>query len=169
MPTGQNLTLMLQPLLSYEDRPLGFPSTAANAPGFRSRATRNAEVIRRWARAHQAEPATGEASASGPATVAVTDGGVGIRFNFPGFAPFRPISWDEWLAHFSQNDLVFVFEEQDDQQIAARAYEISRGRGGAHGHDRQDWFQAEHEFRLRRGATAPALRYRFVKDGPPPQ
>jgi hypothetical protein len=41
------------------------------------------EVIRRWAARHSAEPATGEATASGPGTITINDGGAGIRFNFP--------------------------------------------------------------------------------------
>jgi hypothetical protein len=69
------------------------------------------EVIRKWAARHGAEPATGEATRSGPATRNVQDGGAGIRFNFPGAGAFRPITWEEWLEHFSQHDLVFVYED----------------------------------------------------------
>lgn len=72
--------------------------------------TRDHEVIRRWAARHGAEPATGEATDSGPATVNVNDGGAGVRFNFPGAATFRPISWDEWLANFDRHLCVFVYE-----------------------------------------------------------
>jgi hypothetical protein len=32
-----------------------------------------------------------------------------------------------------------------DEQIAARAYEIFVARGGEHGHDAEDWQQAERE------------------------
>jgi len=46
--------------------------------------TRDHDVIKRWATARQAEPATGEVTDSGPATVNVNDGGAGIRFIFPG-------------------------------------------------------------------------------------
>ena len=42
-------------------------------------ATDDPELIRDWARRHSAEPATGEATASGPATVNVQDGDAGIR------------------------------------------------------------------------------------------
>ena len=49
-------------------------------------------MIRQWAARHQAVPATGEATSSGPATpMKVTDGGAGLRFNFPGFARFLEI------------------------------------------------------------------------------
>ncbi len=76
-------------------------------------ATRNHDLIREWARRQNAEPATGEASASGQATVDVQDGGARIRFNFPAAASFRPISWDEWLDVFDRDHLVFVFEPPD--------------------------------------------------------
>ena len=73
--------------------------------------TRNHEVIRKWAGRREAEPATGEPTASGPGTIDVRDGGAGIRFNFPGAARFRPIDWDEWFQNFTQHDLMFVFEQ----------------------------------------------------------
>jgi hypothetical protein len=73
--------------------------------------TRDHAVIRQWAIVRQAEPATGAASKSGPPTVDVNDGGSGVRFNFPGAAPFRPIGWDEWFENFDNNQLVFVYEE----------------------------------------------------------
>lgn len=72
--------------------------------------TQSEAVIRAWARTRDASPATGEPSASGPGTVAVNDGDVGIRFNFPGVGRFREIDWDEWFAHFARYRLVFVFE-----------------------------------------------------------
>jgi hypothetical protein len=73
-------------------------------------ATRDHELIRRWAVRHQAEPATGELTASGKATVTVNDGGAGIRFNFPASGRFRPITWDEWFDNFETHELVFVYE-----------------------------------------------------------
>jgi hypothetical protein len=72
--------------------------------------TRDPRLVRAWASHHGAEPATGEATASGPATVSVNDQGSGLRFNFPGAARFRTLTWDEWLASFETADLVFVFE-----------------------------------------------------------
>src|SRR5918995_1371683 len=92
-------------------------------PGARLQSTRDHESIRRWAALHQAEPATGEATISGPPTTAVNDGGAGVRFNFPGVARFRPISWEEWLAHFDQHQLLFVYEEQDPDQVARMAHQ----------------------------------------------
>jgi hypothetical protein len=52
-------------------------------------ATDDQQLIREWAEQHNAEPATGEATQSGPATIDVQDGGVGIRFNFPAVGRFR--------------------------------------------------------------------------------
>lgn len=77
-------------------------------------ATRDHELITSWAARHQAEPATGEATGSGPATVDVHDGGAGIRFNFPGFGRFRSITWDEWFQNFDRHGLSFVYEESSD-------------------------------------------------------
>jgi hypothetical protein len=125
-----------------------------------SMATRDHHVIRAWASRHCAEPATGEATPSGPATINVNDGGVGIRFNFPGVGRFRPISWEEWLEHFDRNRLTFVYQEE----TADRAYALWQSRGSEHGHDRQDWFDAEQQ--LRRISDGRTGRYWFVqRDG----
>lgn len=83
-------------------------STEQRAAGVK--ATDDPELIREWASRHSAEPATGEATQSGPATVNVQDGDAGIRFNFPAAARFRPITWDEWFQNFTQHGLVFVYE-----------------------------------------------------------
>ena len=74
-------------------------------------ATLDRGAIRRWAERRQAEPATGEATATGPATIDVNDGGAGTRFNFPGASRFRPISWQEWFDNFERHGMMFVFEE----------------------------------------------------------
>ena len=103
--------------------------------------TKDHDVIRQWASRHQAEPATGEATASGPASTRVADGGTGLRFNFPGLSRFREITWEEWFAHFEQHNLVFVYEEE----IADRAHKLADARGGEPGHDREDWFEAERQ------------------------
>jgi len=75
-------------------------------------ATDDHELIRRWASQHRAEPATGEATESGPAMVDVHDGDAGIRFNFPAAARFRAITWDEWFHNFKAYDLMFVYERE---------------------------------------------------------
>ena len=87
------------------------------------------EIIRRWATRRQAEPATGESTASGPSTVrSVNDGGTGLRFNFPGAATFRPIRWIEWLELFDSQDLVFAFDEAVDSETPTAQYRLVPGR-----------------------------------------
>jgi DUF2934 family protein len=131
-------------------------------PEFRTErklATKDKEVIRQWAARHRAEPATGEATASGPATVDVNDGGAGIRFNFPASGRFRPISWEEWFDNFDRNRLIFVYEEN----VADRAYELWQRRGGAPGNDQEDWFEAERQLGGRKEGPVPANpKYRLV-------
>lgn len=123
----------------------------------RALATKDHGLIEQWANRHRAEPATGEATQSGPGTLHVNDGGAGIRFNFPGFSRFRPITWAEWFSNFDQHQLTFVYE----QEVADRAYEYWQARGGGDGNDRDDWLQAEQE--LGKGARSGA-RYRLIKD-----
>ena len=79
-------------------------------PKIRALSTRDHDLICRWAERHKAEPATGEATSSGPATVRVNDGGAGIRFNFPALSRFRPITWDEWFENFETHELVFLYD-----------------------------------------------------------
>jgi hypothetical protein len=86
--------------------------------------TDNRELIREWAAKRAAEPATGEATESGPATVDVRDGGAGIRFNFPGAALFRPISWEEWFDNFTRHDLMFVYEGDAPGQTPSGRYRL---------------------------------------------
>jgi hypothetical protein len=85
--------------------------------------TRDHDVIQRWAAQRQAEPATGEATSTGPATYKVNDGGAGIRFNFPGAGLFRPISWNEWLTNFDVHQCAFVYES-DDLRPPSNRYRI---------------------------------------------
>jgi hypothetical protein len=86
--------------------------------------TRDHEVIKRWAEKRQAQPATGEATSSGPATIDVNDGGAGIRFNFPGTGLFRPISWDEWLSNFDRHLCAFVYERDQPDGVLSNRYRI---------------------------------------------
>jgi len=87
-------------------------------------ATDDPQLIREWAEQHNAEPATGEATQSGPATINVQDGGVGIRFNFPAAGRFRPISWEEWLQNFQRYDLLFVYERVKADATPSPRYRI---------------------------------------------
>jgi hypothetical protein len=125
--------------------------------GAKAISTRDHAAVRQWASRHQAEPATGEASASGPATTRVVDGGTGLRFNFPGLSRFRPITWDEWFEHFDREHLIFMYEEE----VADRAYALSEARGGEMGRDREDWLEAERQ--LGGPLHGPIGRYRIVK------
>jgi hypothetical protein len=112
------------PLLHKHRRvPLVTAGTDADSPTGPV-ATRDHDVIRRWAALRQAEPATGEATGSGGATVDIHDGGAGIRFNFPGFARLRPITWDEWFANFDRHKLTFVYERQADHEPLSPRYRI---------------------------------------------
>jgi hypothetical protein len=72
----------------------------------RSLVTTDHEVIRRWAEARKAVPAT----------VAGTehDGHLGVlRFDFPGYSGDRltEVSWDEWLGTFDDRRLNFIYQE----------------------------------------------------------
>ncbi len=87
-------------------------------------ATEDHGLIRQWAERHSAVPATGEETESGPATLAVQDGGAGIRFNFPAAARFRPISWEEWLANFTTYNLVFVYERDTPGDMPSSRYRL---------------------------------------------
>ena len=82
--------------------------------------TRDHEVIKQWALKRRAEPATGEATATGPATVHVEDGGAGVRFNFPGLGTYRPISWDEWLENFDTHECAFVYDNDTTAPLSNR-------------------------------------------------
>src|SRR5215212_10164334 len=86
--------------------------------------TRDHAIIRRWAAARRAEPATGEATSSGPATVNVQDGGAGIRFNFPGRGLYRPIPWDEWFENFDRHALAFVYDNDSPGSAPSHRYRI---------------------------------------------
>jgi hypothetical protein len=142
------------PFTGFDNLAAGVASGSGAGP--RALATRDPVVIRQWAERHHAEPATGEATSSGPATVCLNDGGAGIRFNFPGLGRFRPITWEEWLEHFERHELTFVYEEE----IADRAYALWQDRGRGHGHDRDDWQEAERQ--LRATADRPMARYRLT-------
>lgn len=71
-----------------------------------SLATKNHEVIKRWAEARKATPATV------PGTEHEGRPGV-LRFDFPGFGgqELQHISWEEWFKTFDARDLAFVFQE----------------------------------------------------------
>jgi len=87
-------------------------------------ATQDHGLIRQWAVRRHAEPATGEATETGPSTVQVNDDGTGIRFNFPGIGRFRPIEWDEWFQNFDAYALVFVYERDHGARTPSSRYRM---------------------------------------------
>jgi hypothetical protein len=99
-------------------------SAPAQQPPGAAMATDDHELIREWAARHHAEPATGEATKSGPATLEVRDAGAGIRFNFPAAARFRPITWDEWFENFTRHNLMFVYENDVPGQSPSAKYRL---------------------------------------------
>lgn len=91
--------------------------------------TRDHEVIWKWARGRDAEPATGEASASGPASpLKVVDGGSALRFNFPSLSRFRKIKWSEWFEHFDRHELVFVYDKEDPATRPSTRYRLVKAK-----------------------------------------
>jgi hypothetical protein len=93
-----------------------------NAPAL---STRDHQVIWKWARARDAEPATGEESPSGPASaLKVADGGSALRFNFPSLSRFRGIKWSEWFDHFDRHGLTFVYDKDDPEHRPSNRYRI---------------------------------------------
>ena len=87
-------------------------------------ATDDHVLIREWAARHSAEPATGEATSSGPATIDVHDNGAGIRFNFPAASRFRTISWDEWFDNLHRHQLLFVYERDKPGTTSSGRYRL---------------------------------------------
>jgi hypothetical protein len=82
------------------------PDDHADYPG-QTLATRNHDVIRRWAQERGAEPATVPGTEH--------DGRPGVlTFDFPGYGGERlqHISWDEWFRVFDERNLVFLFQER---------------------------------------------------------
>ncbi len=77
----------------------------ADRPG-QTLATRNPDVIQKWAEARGAEPAT--IATNDPRSPRV------LRLNFPGFGgqSLQPVPWKNWLKTFEDRDLVFLFQER---------------------------------------------------------
>ncbi|HEX5109791.1 MAG TPA: hypothetical protein VFV95_15170 [Vicinamibacterales bacterium] len=109
-----------------EDQPIVFIDAASEDRHAHAGvvATSDHELIRRWAGRRHAEPATGEATESGPATVSVNDHGAGVRFNFPGVSRFRPIEWDEWFRNFDAHALAFVYERDEPGRTLSNRYRL---------------------------------------------
>jgi hypothetical protein len=120
------MTTMTRPSLLPDDDPIRRVDrhNASEEQSGAVMATEDHDVIREWAARHDAEPATGEATRSGPGNVDVQDGGAGIRFNFPAAARFRPITWAEWFENFTQHDLMFVYEDDLPGQPSNARYRL---------------------------------------------
>lgn len=81
------------------------PDEHEDRPG-QSLATREREVIRKWAEERGAKPATVPGTEHG--------GRPGVlRFNFPDYGgeSLEEISWNEWFSSFDERQLVFLFQE----------------------------------------------------------
>jgi hypothetical protein len=78
----------------------------ADRPG-QTLATRDHEVIKRWAEERKATPATPQNSAD-------QDRPRSLRFDFPGYGGrrLRQIAWEPWFRTFDERELVFVFQER---------------------------------------------------------
>ena len=73
----------------------------------RSLVTRNHDVIRQWAEARKAVPATVEGTEH--------DGHLGVlRLNFPGYSGDRltEVSWDDWFKAFDERRLNFIYQQK---------------------------------------------------------
>jgi hypothetical protein len=75
-------------------------------PG-RSLATTDHDVIRQWAEARDAKPATVPGTEHGDHL------GV-LRFDFPGYGgdDLKEVGWDEWFDTFDQRKLNFLYQEE---------------------------------------------------------
>ncbi len=69
-------------------------------------ATRNHDVIRKWAEERGGQPST--IPGGDPESPRV------LRLNFPGFGGenLQPVEWDEWFSTFDDRKLVFLFQER---------------------------------------------------------
>jgi hypothetical protein len=110
--TGESRSLQYaQRISSPDDRP--------ERPG-RSLVTSDPQVIRRWAQARDAQPATIEGTER--------EGRAGVlTFDFPGYRSggrLRPISWDEWLGVFEGRRLNFIYQEQKTDQRQSNFFRL---------------------------------------------
>jgi hypothetical protein len=106
------------PLLPMQGRAADITKDSPEETGAETVATRDRDVIQRWAERRHAEPATGEG------VLAVNDGGAPIRFNFPGSSRYRPLSWEEWFARFEGDYFTFVYEERGPDGSLSNRYRI---------------------------------------------
>ena len=85
----------------------------------RSLVTTDHEVIRRWAKARRAVPATVGGTEH--------DGHLGVlRFDFPGYSGDRltEVSWDEWLGTFDERRLNFIYQERQADGTRSNFFQL---------------------------------------------
>jgi hypothetical protein len=86
-----------------------------------SLATRNHDVIRQWAEARKAAPATAGDTQRGK--------GIGVlRMDFQGYGGKRlkKVSWDAWFETFDGNKLVFLFQEHKADGSPSNFFRLNR-------------------------------------------
>src|SRR5919108_2741595 len=96
------------------------PAQREERPG-QTLATRNHEVIQRWAEQRGAVPAT--------VTDSRHEGHPGVlRFDFPGFGGegLEHISWEEWFKAFDERNLVFLFQEHTKDGTESNFFQLQR-------------------------------------------
>ena len=85
--------------------------------------TRSHEVIRAWAEARGATPATV------PGTEHDDRAGV-LRFDFPDYGgdDLQSIDWDAWFEPFDDRDLVFLFQEHKSDGSTSNFFRLDNPR-----------------------------------------
>lgn len=95
------------------------PEQHEDRPG-QSLATRSHDVIRQWADARQAVPASVESTERG-GTAGV------LRLNFPGYGGQRlqEVTWEDWFETFDQRNLVFLYQEHKTDGSMSNFFRLS--------------------------------------------
>ena len=140
--------------------------TPPERPGVRTHVTREHEIIRRWADKHQAEPATGEATPSGPAKIVVNDGGSGIRSIFRDSDRFGQLPGPSGLTISTGTTFCLCSKNRIPRRLR-RAPTNSRARAPVNlGTIETTGFRRKRDRRQGAGGQSPSIRYRIVKDNP---
>src|SRR5438093_8323369 len=81
--------------------------TTTTSPVSTTNLTTDHDIIRRWAEAHGARPASVRGT-GGPGDIGV------LRLDFPGYTgaeTLEHISWDEWFEKFDERDLALLYQD----------------------------------------------------------
>jgi hypothetical protein len=94
------------------------PADEPERPG-RSLATTDHDVIRQWAEARNAVPATVEDTEHGDRL------GV-LQFRFPRSrrAQLREVTWDEWFATFDERQLNFIYQQESSDRRQSNFFRL---------------------------------------------